>query len=83
MFRTETIKIATGSDDEEGMLVFDDQHLLAVFVRLADRAHEPGLAGMWNLEIRFDAPSCDGNPVFPDAAQALAWLKTEITASAA
>ncbi len=77
MFRTEAIKIETGSDDEDGMLVFDDRHLLAVFVRLADRVHEPGLAGMWNLEVRFDAPFSDEHPIFADIGHAIDWLQNE------
>lgn len=75
MFRTEAIKIETGSEDEDGMLVFKGQRLVAVFVRLADRSHEQGLSGLWNLEIRFDVPAAEAHPLFRDIEHGLAWLE--------
>ncbi len=67
------VRLATGSDDENGCLVFADGRLVAVLVQLSD-AHE-GLAGHWFLEAglhrRLDEPV---EPTFADLEAAQGWL---------
>ena len=45
------IRIATGSEDEDGCLVFNEDHLIAVLVRLSDLHGDA--EGKWFLEAAF------------------------------
>jgi hypothetical protein len=45
------VQVAVGGDDEEGCLIFADDRLVAVLVRLS-QLHEE-LAGRWYLEAGF------------------------------
>lgn len=46
------IRIATGSSDEDGFLLFADGRLVAIFVRLSDPSHGE-MRGRWFLECGF------------------------------
>ena len=71
-FFLQSVRVATGSD-EDGMLVFDKhQRLVAVLTRLSDQ-HED-LRGQWFLEVglgRLDGPN---HPVFADLDAAQEWI---------
>jgi hypothetical protein len=66
------VRVETGTEDEEGFLVFADGRLVAVLVRLSDQ-HETA-AGQWFYECgfgRFDGPD---HPVFSDLDAARRWI---------
>lgn len=67
------VRVETGTDDEEGCLVFADGRLVAVLVRLSDQ-HD-GLAGQWYHEHGF-GPALDepAHPVFPTLEAAQDWI---------
>jgi hypothetical protein len=46
----QSIEVLTASEDREGCLVLVDGKLVAVLVRLNDRAHDPLLHGAWYIE---------------------------------
>ena len=58
--------------EEEGMLVFADDRLVAVLVRLSD-IHE-GLAGEWFVETGFGPLEGREHPVFADLKAAEEWI---------
>ena len=63
--------VANGHD-EEGLLVFADERLVAVLVRLSQE-HED-LAGHWFLEAAFDHLDDMSHPTFPDLDAARDWI---------
>jgi hypothetical protein len=68
----QAVRIATGSD-EDGMLVFDEDHRLrAVLTRLTDQ-HE-GVSGCWFLEAGFGRLDGPNNPTFTDLDAAQDWI---------
>ena len=70
------VRVATGSGDEEGQLVFDEERFLAVLVRLSDE-HGPD-AGKWFFEVglgRLDGPA---HPTFADLDEAQDWISRHI-----
>ena len=71
--RLEPIRVATGLD-EEGMLVYADDRLVAVFVRLSDAHEDLGLAGRWYLETSYGLRLTEMTPTFPDLDAAQAWI---------
>jgi hypothetical protein len=72
----QSIRVATGSD-EDGMLVFtDEQRLVAVLTRLS-KQHE-GAAGHWYLEAGFGWLDGPNHPIFPDLGAAQDWLLQRI-----
>ena len=50
--RLEPVQVATGLDND-GMLVFAGDRLVAVLVRLSDAHEDLGVAGHWHLEAGF------------------------------
>jgi hypothetical protein len=70
--RLQPVQVATGSDDAESQLVFDDGFLVAVLVLLSDQ-HEDD-AGQWFLETGYGPidPVCP--PPFADLDEAQAWI---------
>jgi hypothetical protein len=69
------VRIANGYD-EEGMLVFAGDRLLAVLVQLS---HEHGvLAGQWYLEVGFGRLDGPNHPTFPDLDAAQAWISERL-----
>jgi hypothetical protein len=73
--RTMPVRVATGHD-EEGCLVFADDRLLAVLVRLSDGYED--LAGYWFLEVGFGDIDGVEHPTFPDLRAAQDWLATKL-----
>ncbi|MGQ7792834.1 hypothetical protein ACUN0C_10535 [Faunimonas sp. B44] len=65
------VRIETGSPDEDGRLVFADDRLVAILVRLSDQ-HEA--AGKWFLEAAFGPAETGDHPVFADLDAASTWL---------
>jgi hypothetical protein len=69
----QAVHVATGSADNEGFLVFVDDVLAAVFVRLEDQAHGP-LRGQWFLETGFGRYQVKSPPVFEKIDEAQKWV---------
>ena len=76
---TMPVRVATGHD-EEGCLVFADDRLLAVLVRLSDA--DGALAGHWFLEAGFGVVDGVDHPTFPDLDAAQEWLATKLRRAA-
>lgn len=73
----QAVRVATGSD-EEGMLVFDEDHRLrAVLTRLTDR-HE-GVSGYWFLETGYGHLDGPAHPTFADLDMAQDWITQRLT----
>ncbi|KAA2236613.1 hypothetical protein [Salinarimonas soli] len=71
------VRVATGSD-EEGMLVFAGDRLVAVLVRLTDQHAETGLAGHWFLETGFGVLDRPHEATFPDLEAAKGWVHARL-----
>ena len=72
----QAVRVATGSD-EDGMLVFDEDHRLrAVLTRLTDR-HE-GVSGYWFLEAGFGRLDGPDQPTFADLGMAQDWISQRL-----
>ena len=69
------VRIATGSD-EDGLLVFDGDRLVAVLVRLSD-LHDDA-AGQWFLETGF-GPLDGEHPSFVDLDHAQNWITARLS----
>jgi hypothetical protein len=72
--RLEPVLVDTGSDDEEGLLVFSNDRLVAVLVRLSDQ-HDSS-AGSWFIESSFGIR--DGHRTFPDLTAAQEWISAAL-----
>ena len=68
------VRVAAGSDDQEGVLAFANEQLVAVLVRLS-KLHDR-MAGSWFLEATFGIR--DAHRVFPDLETAQQWLSSMI-----
>ena len=73
------VLVETGTQDEEGRLVFVDGRLVAVLVLLSD-AHED-VAGHWFLETGYGFRLAGGKGTFPDLDAAQAWISQQLTGS--
>jgi hypothetical protein len=72
-----TMPVRVGTDhDEEGCLVFSDDRLQAVLVRLSDQHGE--LAGFWFLEAGFGGIDAIDHPTFADLDAAQDWIARRI-----
>ena len=72
------VRIANGSGDENGCLVFANDRLVAVLVQLSD-AHE-GFAGHWFLEAGFSRRLDDPvGPTFADLEAAQGWITERLS----
>jgi hypothetical protein len=71
--KLEPVRVATGSDDEEGLLVFAREHLVAVLVRLSEQHDDHG--GWWFLEAGFQLVDRSEQPVFATLDDAEQWIK--------
>jgi hypothetical protein len=72
----QSVRVETGSPDEEGCLILAGDKLVAVLVRLS--AEHGQSAGGWYVEKgfgRLDAPS---HPIFPDVQAAQNWISQQI-----
>lgn len=68
----EPVRVANGID-EEGMLVFDEEHrLLAVLTHLSDENEVA--PGQWFLEAGFGQLSGIDHPTFADLGAAQLWI---------
>ena len=76
---TTPVRVATGHD-EEGCLVFVDDRLLAVLVRLSEE-HEDA-AGRWFLEAAFGVLDRHEHPIFADFDAGLAWIASRVRRAA-
>jgi hypothetical protein len=72
----EPVRVATGGEDEEGRLVFADERLVAVLVRLSDQ-HD-ALAGQWFFEAGFGRLDRPNRPIFADLRAAQAWVERRL-----
>jgi hypothetical protein len=77
--RTTPVRVATGHD-EEGYLVFADDRLLAVLVRLSNQ-HED-VAGQWFLEAGFGKLDRRDHPIFADLDPGLEWIASRLRRAA-
>jgi hypothetical protein len=72
----EPVRVATGAEDEEGRLVFADERLVAVLVRLSDQ-HD-ALAGRWFFEAGFGRLDSPNRPIFADLRATQAWIERRL-----
>jgi len=75
----EPVPVNTGSRDDDGRLVLVDGRLVAVLVRLADRAHAEH-TGAWFLEAGFGPCACAQWPVFDSLEVARDWVRRQLGA---
>ena len=78
--RLEPVRVATGLD-EDGMLVFVQDRLVAVLVQLSDAHEELGIAGHWFLETGYGFRLAGGKSTFPDLDAAQAWISQQLSGS--
>jgi len=77
---SQPVKVLIDGHDSEGRLIFADDQLSAVVVRLDGQAHQPEHKGLWHLEAGFGR--CDvriAPPTFTTPAEAEAWVKQRLT----
>ena len=72
----QSVRVDTGSEDEDGVLVFADGRLVAVLVRLSDEHGDK--AGQWFLEHGFNRLDGTAHPTFGDLEAAQAWIAGRI-----
>ena len=71
------VTVETNAADEDGCLVFADNRLVAVLVRLS---HEHGRkAGRWYLEHGFGKLGGLAQPIFTDLDEAQDWVAQRIS----
>lgn len=70
------VRIATGSDDTDSRLVFSEDILVAVLVRLSEQHGAD--AGMWFLEVGFGLHSVMSAPLFQDLNTAQDWIQQRL-----
>ena len=73
----QNVKVATGSDDEDGRLVLVQGRLVAVLVRLDDATHGPA-RGQWSLEAGFNGVDSVKPPLFANLEAAERWIALQI-----
>ncbi|MCJ2095274.1 MULTISPECIES: hypothetical protein [unclassified Methylobacterium] len=66
------VRVATGSEDGDGQLVFADGFLVAVLVQLSGQ--HGAFAGMWFLEAGFGLTAVMSAPLFLDLDAAQDWI---------
>jgi hypothetical protein len=75
-YRLQPVHVATGSDDAESQLVFDDGFLVAVPVHLSDQHGDE--AGQWFLEAGFGSVDTATPPAFTDLDDAQSWIEQRL-----
>jgi hypothetical protein len=73
------VKVLIDGHDSEGRLIFANDQLSAVIVRLDGEAHHPELKGQWHLEAGFGP--CDARiapPTFTTPEAAGSWVKQRL-----
>jgi len=68
------VTLAASNNDDEGMLVFRDGHLLGVLSRLSE-IHD-NLAGLWFIEALFDRGPEYHMPTFESLEDVESWLRS-------
>ena len=68
----QSVRVNTGSEDEDGLLVFAGGRLVAVLVRLSDEHGDK--AGRWFLEHGFGRLDGMTYPIFDDIEVAQDWI---------
>jgi hypothetical protein len=68
------VRVATGSDDENGLLAYADGRLVAVLVHLSE-LHDD-LSGAWFLEAVFGLR--ESSRTFPNLESAKEWLRDTV-----
>jgi len=74
------VKVLIDGHDSEGRLVFADDQLAGVIVRLDGEAHDPEQKGQWHLEAGFG--KCDARiapPTFRTQDEVEAWIRQRLT----
>ncbi len=72
--------VQTGSEGEDGLLVFGNGRLVAVLVRLSEQ-HEDE-SGRWFLEHGFGRLDGPRHPTFDTVDDAQAWIQTRLARTA-
>lgn len=75
--KLEPVQIATGSNDRESRLVFEDGMLVAVLVQLSSEHYSE--AGHWFLEAGFGRVENVHAPIFADLDEAQAWIGRQLS----
>ena len=75
LLRLEPVRMALGND-VEGRLVFAEDALLAILVRLSEDHDEGG--GSWFLEVGFGRMDGRVHPIFPDLEAAQSWITERV-----
>ena len=70
---TQSVRVETGSLDEDGYLVFSDGKLVAVLVRLSEE--QGAFVGQWYVEKGFGRLDVARHPIFPDMDEAQSWVE--------
>ena len=78
--RLQPVRVATGSYDIDGQLVFADGLLAAVLVRLS--GYHDDMAGMWFLEAGFGLVDTPNRPTFADLDTAQTWIEQQLAQAA-
>ncbi|GEP07051.1 hypothetical protein [Methylobacterium oxalidis] len=76
-FRLQPVQVATGSNDAESQLVFVDDFLVVVLVRLSEEHGDE--AGLWFLEAGFGPVDHSDPPKFADLDEAQAWIAKRLS----
>lgn len=66
------VRVETATDDEEGLLVFSGDRLVAILVQLSSQHGDQ--AGLWFLEHGFGRLDGNNHPVFADIDAAQHWM---------
>lgn len=77
------VKVRIDGHDSEGRLIFADDQLSAVIVRLDGEAHAHDHKGRWHLEAGFGP--CEARvapPTFTTPEEAAAWVRHRLTSGA-
>jgi hypothetical protein len=75
--KLQPVQIATGSNDRESRLVFEDGMLVAVLVQLS--SEHVSEAGHWFLEVGFGCVEDPHAPIFADLEEAQAWIARQLS----
>jgi hypothetical protein len=70
------VTVETNAADEDGCLVFADNRLVAVLVRLSDLHGKK--AGRWYLEHGFGKLDVPAHPIFTDLEEARNWVAQRV-----
>jgi hypothetical protein len=76
------VKVLVDGHDSEGRLIFADDQLASVVVRLDGEAHAPEHKGHWHLEAGFGKYDSRTAPtIFMTLEEAAGWVRQRLTGS--